>query len=85
MNIDMNELIDFIKQWQSNPLHWTNNKRRMHGYAPLRQSLNSKKRFYPDKFILFSLIQDAIAKEMPDLINRQIEQFADIKNWKSNQ
>lgn len=84
MNIDMNELIDFIKQWQSNPLHWTNNKRRIHGYAPLRKSLNSKRRFYPDKFILFLLIQDTIDKEMPDLINRQIEQLADIKNWKSN-
>ena len=81
----MNELINFIKQWQSNPLHWTNNKRRMHGYAPLRKSLNSKSAFYLDKFILFSLIQDTIAKEMPDLINRQIEQLTDIKNWKSNQ
>lgn len=76
----MNELIKFIKQWQSNPLHWTNNKRRMHGHTPLRKSLNSKKRFYPDKFILFSLIQDIIDKEMPTLINKQIEQLTDVKN-----
>jgi len=85
MNIDMNELIGFIKQWQSNPFHWTNNKRRMHGYAPLRKSLNNKRRFYPDKFILFSLIQGTIDKEVPNLINRQIEQLTNIKKWKSNQ
>ena len=84
MNIDMNELIDFIKQWQSNPLHWTNNKRRIHGYASLRKSLNNKGRFYPDKFLLFSLIQGTIDKEMPTLINKQIEQLTNVKTWKSN-
>lgn len=77
----MNELINFIKQWQSNPLHWTNNKRRMHGYAPLRKSLNTKERFYPNKFILFSLIQNTIDKEMPTLIDKQIEQLTNVKNW----
>lgn len=60
-------LLKTVAKWHNNPMHWTNNKRRMHGYCPLRGRANRKDRFDPPRSATYPFV-----REMCDLINRII-------------
>lgn len=74
------------KEFYENPLHWSNNKRRMHGLAVLRGRVNkyrSKKfpSFRPTPrvfFLLEDIIEETLCKNLKD--DKFFDKFVDIKN-----
>ena len=72
-------------EFYSNPMHWSNNKRKMHGLPVLRGDINKDriKKFYSFKPspIVFYLIEDIMEEILPKEINKHFEQFADIKDF----
>ena len=50
--------------WESDPRHWTNNKRRMHGLPAMRRPYNHRRR----TIVPFELDADAV-KALCDLID----------------
>jgi len=80
---DIEEIIEMDKElFYSNPLHWTNNKRKMYGLPVLRGKLNkSRKTTYSPRRImkqLFDIIYDAIGKEISQ--SYSYENFVDVKD-----
>ena len=68
--------------WSNDPLHWTNNKRRMHGLPTLRKPLNNKKRFVLPKETLFSLVEEEIEERMSQAVHELLNSFASVENIK---
>ena len=74
------------KEFYENPLHWPNNKRRMHGLAVLRGRINkcrSKKfpSFRPTPRIFFlieDIIEETLCKDWKD--DKFFNKLVDIKN-----
>ena len=74
------------KDFYENPLHWSNNKRRMHGLSVLRGRINkcrSKKfpSFRPTPrvfFLIKDIIEDTLCENMKD--DKFFNKFIDIKN-----
>ncbi len=74
------------KEFYENPLHWSNNKRRMHGLPVLRGKVNknrSKKfpSFRPTPrvfFLIEDIIEETLCENAKD--NKFFNQFVDIKN-----
>lgn len=80
---DIEEIIEKDKElFCSNPLHWTNNKRKMYGLPVLRGKSNkSRKTTYSPRRImkqLFDTIYDAIGKEISQ--SYSYENFVDVKD-----
>lgn len=74
------------KKFYDNALHWNNNKRKMHGFATLRGSVNKNKvKEYPSFRIsteFFNLIEEEIDERIKEAIkkNNLFDNFVDIKN-----
>ena len=74
------------KEFYENPLHWSNNKRRMHGLPVLRGRVNkcrSKKfpSFRPTPrvfFLIEDIIEESFCKDWKD--DKFFNKFVDIKN-----
>ena len=74
------------KEFYENPLHWSNNKRRMHGLPVLRGRVNkcrSKKfpSFRPTPklfFLIEDIIEETLCENWKD--NKFFNKFVDIKN-----
>ena len=75
----LKEYREYIQKWNDNPMHWTNNKRKMHGYPTLRGSANRKDRFDPHgrKYIsikqrVFQAVYELIEQANEDVINNML-------------
>lgn len=51
------ELQQLLNEFNSNPAHWSNNKRKMHGIPLLRKESNRPERKKPSPLFLFTLHQ----------------------------
>lgn len=75
------------KEFYENPLHWSNNKRKMHGLSVLRGRINkcrSKKfpSFRPTPkvfFLIEDIIEETLCKNWED--DKFFNNFVDIKNF----
>lgn len=72
-------------EFESNPLHWSNNKRKMHGMNTLRGSLNKnrKKKFhvYRPSYKMFSFIEDMVCRKLQYIYqNDFFNNFVDVKD-----
>lgn len=71
--------------FEANPLHWSNNKRRRNGLAPIRGKCNKNRvtRFHSFKSTprFFFLIEDIIDEVIGERFNDgYFEQFVEVKN-----
>lgn len=76
----IDEIIEYLKQWRANPLHWTNNKRRINGLKPLRGKSNKNKFNPPLELVL--LIEAAIEEENQKYIKKIIDNLPNIEDIK---
>lgn len=84
------EIRDEMKQaeirWKSDPLHWTNNKRRLHGLCALRGVANKKNRFELPPLVritynqeLFKITSEYLATNMDKIVQAHVDQMVSIK------
>lgn len=84
------EICEEMKQakirWKSDPLHWTNNKRRMHGLCALRGVANKKDRFELPGHIkreynrrLFEITSEAVDAFLKESMNHMFDNLVSIK------
>ena len=74
------------KEFYENPLHWSNNKRRMHGLATLRGRVNKcrSKKFHSFRptprvfFLIEDIIEETLCENWKD--DKYFGRFADVKN-----
>lgn len=71
-------------EFESNPIHWSNNKRRRNGLPTLRGRLNKNRTtkfhsFHPTSRVFFA-IEDMLDEILPSKINEHFNQFVDVKN-----
>lgn len=73
-------------RWKSDPLHWTNNKRRLHGLCALRGVANKKNRFELPEHIkreynqrLFEITSEAMNAFLKESMNHMFDNLASIK------
>jgi len=78
----VNKIIEYLIQWKQNPLHWSNNKRRIAGLPVLRGKTNLKDRTLPSKLILNQLIIEALDEEVCKYIKNFYKNFTNINNIK---
>lgn len=57
---------DYLQEYYSDPMHWTNNKRRRMGMRPLRKPVNRRGRSYPDGCVIQKIIDESrfVGREM---------------------
>jgi len=80
LNSTTNKIEEWYIIWSNDPLHWTNNKRRIHGLPTLRKPLNNKKRFILPKETLFSLVEEEIEERMSQAAHELLNSFALIED-----
>ena len=71
-------------EFEANPVHWSNNKRRRFGMSTLRGSLNKNRitkfhSFKPTPRVFFA-IEDIIEELLSQKIDENFNQFVDVKN-----
>lgn len=70
-------------EFESNPLHWSNNKRKMYGMNTLRGSLNKnrKKKFrsFKPSYKIFLIIENFIEELLSLEIDKIFQQFIDVE------
>lgn len=84
---DADKISKLYSDWKKDPRHWTNNKRKLHGYGVLRGRVNRKDRFEPPKFMVRKLmahmlpnIEQVISSATKDAIDETIDKLADIRD-----
>lgn len=83
-----NSLSNEIDAWNKDPRHWTNNKRKLHGYPTLRGKANKKDRFNPpvNRWIQQSNLFDSLSSVMEDIVKEEVnsifDKFVDIRDVK---
>ena len=84
---DADKISKLYSDWKKDPMHWTNNKRKLHGYCVLRGRVNRKDRFEPPKFMVHKLmahmlpnIEQVMSCAVKDAIDETIEKFVDIRD-----
>ena len=68
-----------IMDFRSDPSHWHNNKRRMHGLPLLRKRSNRKTRFYPTREI-YNAVVKAMDAEMGSVITSTIGRLVQVSD-----
>lgn len=76
VRLDAEKVIKFVEDWKKNPLHWTNNKRRLHGYCALRGKANRKDRFSPSQ-ALIAKVANGMASKICTLVEQIMSDNAD--------
>lgn len=71
-------------EFEANPLHWSNNKRRRFGMPTLRGSINKNRTtkfhsFKPTPRVFFA-IEDIIEELLPQKLDEHLNQFVDVKS-----
>ena len=74
------KIIEYLKQWKQNPLHWSNNKRRIAGLPVLRGKSNIKDRFLVPQLILTQLVMEALDEEVNKYIENSYKNLVDVNN-----
>lgn len=69
---------EFFENWNRDPKHWTNNKRRLSGFAPLRGKANKKPRLKDDIIVLYNKLCGDIYVEYQKSVKEYIEQLPSI-------
>ena len=74
------ELKQLLNEFNSNPAHWSNNKRKLHGTPLLRKESNRPERKNPSPLFLFTLHQlvDTIITE--DIIHMSQKIFSNFSD-----
>ena len=87
IQLDVDKISKLYSDWKKDPRHWTNNKRKLHGYGVLRGRVNRKDRFEPQKFMvrelmahMFPYIEQVISSATKDTIDEMIDKFVDIRD-----
>ena len=74
-----------IYEWNADPAHWSNNKRRYHGLPVLRKQLNYKGRKYPPADVLLFHASQTMNELLIPALNKLNDQFAEtstiFKEW----
>lgn len=76
------QLLVMVDSFNRDVSHWSNNKRRLHGLAPLRKISNRAERGKPDAFFLsnaFRLIDEALKETMPAFAKKYFSDFTDVR------
>lgn len=71
---------EYIRELNSDPLHWPNNKRRRMGMKPLRKPLNLNTRRKRDFFYNFimRIVEDSLREVVPKVVAEPFDTFADV-------
>lgn len=71
-------------EFEANPMHWSNNKRKRFGMPTLRGPINknraTKFRSFKPTPRVFFMIEDIIDETLPQHLNKHFNQFVDVKN-----
>lgn len=69
-----------ITEFRSDPAHWDNNKRRLHGLPLLRKRSNYKGRKNIVPSVIFSSVEEEIFSLIPAVTDEIFSSFADVRD-----
>lgn len=71
---------DIITEFRSDPAHWDNNKRRLHGLPLLRKRSNYKGRKNIVPAVIIASVEEAIFSLIPAVTNEIFSSLADVRD-----
>lgn len=71
---------DIITEFRSDPAHWDNNKRRLHGLPLLRKRSNYKGRKNIVPAVIFASVEEAIFSLIPAVTDEVFSSLADVRD-----
>lgn len=69
---------EYIREFNSDPMHWSNNKRRRMGMKPLRKPINTNRAstiFYNS---IMRIVLDSLLEVVPKVMTEPFDTFADL-------
>lgn len=69
---------EYIREFNSDPMHWSNNKRRRMGMKPLRKPINTSRAstiFYEP---MMRIVEDLFRQVVPKVTTELFDTFADV-------
>lgn len=69
-----------ITEFRSDPTHWGNNKRRLHGLPLLRKRSNYKGRKNIVPSVIFASVEEAISSLIPAVTDEIFSSLADVRD-----
>lgn len=69
---------EYIREFNSDPMHWPNNKRRRMGMKPLRKPINTSRASTIFYNFIMRIVEDSLREVVPKVVAEPLDTFADV-------